>query len=394
MVFTMLLVVSTYTPTINAEFTEERNKTNDLELSSYEIFNEEQMNLLNSIFNQQISYDLLTEIINFFEITKSQLFQSKNIMLDKARIIHEEIREIIKNGGTYQEFSPDLKEFLNFFEKYDIKQTIQTEKPSISSKETDWEDYLEFYQKATTIWSGHYTYQPGPGNRWYFLDIFNSIHSESNYYDWSTKLINKIDFIYKVSIIVGILCIPALSIVPFENGMILINLIAGVALSFMLWFDYNLASYAQNGNEFMQELQDREINILLHVVEYDKQTKTYKGVNGLYKNHGIEAINYDAKNWSEKEPDPTTGRSESFFTYYLGPTDCKNDENGWYSLKKHYLVDGNTNPLTRYKKAPCPPGSWKLTIHGNSGYKTVELPPMEISAGDTIILDNVTIEKN
>lgn len=387
----LILSVSIFTPLINSQALNINDDRYGNEAITVEPSYEKEKRLINSIYKGDLPADYFIEFMNYFNIFNIKGFSSISSIKGKIISIHNELFDIIKNKKSFNEASSELKGLLDIFERYNISMHRYIDQLSSLETSDAWEDYLYFYQRATTIWSGEYTYEDTNG-RWGFLFLFKFLHSENNYYDWSTKIVSKIDLTYYASIVVGIVTIPTLAFVPFEDLNILTNIIVGILLALTLLFDYNLASYVHNGNEFMQQLQDREVDILIHVGKYENGT--FEGINNLHLNHGIEAINTDAIAWANKNGNESTGRDKNLFTYYLGSADGIEGEDGWYTLKNRHTVDGHTDPLKRYKKAPCPPGNWNITIHGNSQYQTETIESIEIDSGDIVILDNVTLKEH
>jgi len=347
------------------------------------------LSLLNKIQdNYEIPLDFYKKIQNYFGFHK----MAKNEIIDlffKVIIpLDKECKEIISGNKEFQDMSLELSDLWLTFEDYfftedNINNNFKT------NYNSDFNIFINNYVKATDIWLGIST----PENRWPILNILSFLGvSYNNYYEWSTKITDHLNFTIVVSSVITAFCIFVLAAVPFSSSdpvLIMVNLLAGIIAAMVFYIDIQTLAYVSNGHEYMQRLKEMEVNILLQCVD----NETYTGIPELWSHFGITATNTDAINWCEENEGDA--KEKEFFTYFMGPSEYMGDngEYGWYSLHMRYIGEGYDDVRRNYLKAPCPPGNWSIKIFGNEDYMEHEPISITIGAGETAIIHNVTLMK-
>ena len=389
----ILVSVSTITPAIH-----------DLKISNIAIrnhqINEQRLEKTNSDYiinhndydnknNFGIPKGFIEDIIEYFDLLSLDKSELKDLIINKLLPLTNEIKDLHLGEKSFKECSQELQDICFIFEKYNNFEDVLDEEIKQSNLNEDIsQDFMDYsipYRQLYSILYGDVTENKilGDYNRvWFALRVFGSVFDEKNYYDWFYGIQDKIDFMRGLTIIFGGFSIAVLAIVPVETY--LINGGAALLIFLFFWFNAHLASYVHNGHEYFQMCKNKEVNILLHVVDEEG--------NGIpdYKIQDIYAVSTDAMNWiDEKGEDETKGRDTHYFQYILGSSDCMNDngEIGWYSLETRHIAEGYSDPLAKYKKAPCPPGNWEIHIDANEYYLSYENKDVYVDPGSTIIIN-------
>ncbi len=209
-----------------------------------------------------------------------------------------------------------------------------------NTNDKDFESYWEVYLVNLGIWQGE------DNELWTLVAkrLLNVVGFE-NYRDWHQSINSGIGTVWDWAFI-----LIFLAFICIFSGELVIGLL-GWLISFIDVYILSASlGYSFNGeNKFNNKLLNHEVNIILFISNSDGE-----GIPNLHNTFGgITAINDNAK----AECDGTDGKKIDLFTYKMQPIDGM--VNGWYSLK------GRENP---YKKAPCPPGEWTITVGGNNEY--------------------------
>lgn len=336
-------------------------------------------------FNKlDVENNFYEEIYNYFgmsDLTKTQLI---NLIKYKIIPLEKECHSIMLGDKSINEMSLELNNLWTIYNSTFNKNDLN---PFNSNQDPDFDEFISYYELATNIWLGH----PADEQKWPILTFMEFLGiSYDNYFEWSHKVTNHINFTIIASSIITFFCLVVLGGVPIdEPSLLTINIFAGLIAAMLLYLNFQTLAYVSNGHEYMQRLVEREVNILIHIVDED----TLEGIDSLWDHYGITAYNQDAYDWCNGDDAKTPG----FFTYFLGPSlhmDEINDP-GWYSLNTHYIGDGyGYNEIEKnYYKAPCPPGTWKIKIYGNEEYREYPEFEIKIGMGQTAIIQNILLEK-
>lgn len=329
----------------------------------------------------------IREYFGLYDLTKKDL---KTLMNEKVIPLHKEVKSIISGKTDCSEMSGELRDLLCiFYECFggndETNGVYGNPSEQLNGNGPDFETYWENYQRATSIWLGNST----PENRWPILDLIRLLGiSYDNYYDWSTKVTDWLEQLIKISGAIIFLTVFVIAVVPITGiELAIANLLAASFIFIIFYLDLQALAYVNNGHEYMHNLKNLEVNILIHI-GYNNSGE-FVGINNLYEHYGIEACNLNAcENCTGHEAYTT-----DFFTYYLGPSTYMEEqgENGWYSLRMRYIAEGNKNIQENYKKAPCPPGRWRIIIHGNDEYEGHQPIYLKIDGGETAIIENIEL---
>jgi hypothetical protein len=241
----------------------------------------------------------------------------------------------------------------------------------ISDFDLYWEDYKDCIDFFRGSWENKQGVTP-----WWFRIISRFYgFRKGNYHDWNVSVNDEVGKIWSQSTFFTM--VAAFSSF-FGNRT---SAIVGFFLvGFYLLTAASALGYIQNGHNKFHRLLEHEIDIILHI-----RNKNGTDITGLHQNGGIKAINVNALDNSSDR----LGYNFTLFEYYLKPIDGNQSTSGWYSLH------ARDNP--KYKKAPCPPGKWNISIFPtgkNDIYMEQHLQIQYVESSGVVILDNVTLIKN
>jgi len=353
----------------------------------------ENLNLFtNNIIFKLLNFDKLDvennfykEVYNYFEMGDLTKIQLINLLKYKVIPLEKECHSIMLGDKSINEMSLELNNLWTIYNSTINKNDLTPFQNT--NQDPDFDDYASYYELATNIWLGH----PSDEQKWPILTFMDFLGiSYDNYYEWSHKVTNHINFTIIASTIITSFCLVVLGGVPIDDSsLLLINILAGLIAAMLLYLNFQTLAYVSNGHEYMQRLVEREVNILIHIVDED----TLEGIDSLWDHYGITAYNQDAYTWCNGED----AKTPDFFTYFLGPSLYMDqiNETGWYCLNTHYIGDGYSydDIEKNYYKAPCPPGTWRIKIYGNEEYREYPEFEIKIGKGQTAIIQDIFLER-
>jgi hypothetical protein len=263
----------------------------------------------------------------------------------------------------------------------------ENEKYSEYFASNDFDDYWDAYIKFTDYMLGEFN-NTKIQYRWYYEYVCKkfSTWAADNYYDWHKQVNAGIgdlwDDFFEWT---GFSCIFSLALVLGFGG---ISPFVWY-ISFAVGFKAAAAmGYAYNGVNNFQRLRNREVDIIIHVVN-----ETGVGIPDLHNSMGgILAQNKNAIDKCVGEGGKGAFDTQKF-KYKMKPIQGNTSEEGWYSLSNRYEFDEDEkSAVKKYEQAVCPPGLWNITIDGGDIYKKREIPEFNVLTADVVILDNITLD--
>jgi hypothetical protein len=245
------------------------------------------------------------------------------------------------------------------------------------NSQNDFDEYWDLYTASLGIWRTNISINPDLESfRFVRLLSILPLFNYDNYVDWFSQIeklenqetIERASFAF---LIFGIALLLATS--PYELGII-VGLIGTILILFAGYVNIGYYYYIYYGQKWFNQLRDMEIDIHIRFLD----NATGQGIDNIHlQPNYIKAINMDAV----ANCDDSSGMQKEDFTYYFElNNEIKENETGWYSLS----MRGDSFE-EKYKKPPCPPGTWELEVFSD-GYVKIENIEVTILEGCTKII--------
>ncbi|MFE3846322.1 hypothetical protein ACFL1L_05650 [Thermoplasmatota archaeon] len=222
------------------------------------------------------------------------------------------------------------------------------------------------------------------------------IYHNENYVDWWYASQHANLFLMQL---VGLLMAFGTLILLLSDGLSTDTSVADITLSMVGTIFIGMGGYLAGGYSAYIYFANSQFTWLLswetdiHLRFIDNSTK--KGIDNLDKDPNyIRALNEDAiqaciniGGGQGRNPD----REQGTFVYELGLdeylyiNETGEYENGWYSLNMRSIGFDS-----KYRKPPCPPGHWTITMFANQ-YETHEPIQLYLNSSETKIIKDIIL---